>query len=74
MKLSEGVGSTDHIPYRNSKLTRLLKNSLGGNARTAMICNITPAETSLTKSTLEFAARAKKIVQHAQKNEVSDLF
>lgn len=67
-KLSEGLSG--HIPYRNSKLTRILKNSLGGNSKTAMICTVTPAESFLTKSTLEFASTVKKIVQHAHKNEV----
>lgn len=67
-KLSEG--STEHIPFRNSKLTRILKNSLGGNTKTAIICTVTPAEYAQTRSTLEFASRAKKIVQHAHVNEV----
>lgn len=66
-KLSEGA---EHIPFRGSRLTRILKNSLGGNAKTTIICTISPAELDQTKSTLEFASRAKKIVQHAKKNEV----
>jgi centromeric protein E len=41
-QLSDG-DSQKHIPYRNSKLTRILQNSLGGNARTAIICAVTPA-------------------------------
>ena len=69
-KLSEA--SSEHIPYRNSKLTRILKASLGGNSRTAIVCTVTPLESGQTKSTLEFASRAKKIVQHAQKNEILD--
>ena len=71
-RLSEG--SKDHIPFRESKLTRILKDSLGGNAKTTMICTVTPAEKEQTKSTLEFASRAKTIVQHVQKNEVSLTF
>jgi centromeric protein E len=53
-----------HIPYRDSKLTRILQPSLGGNARTAIICMITPAAEHADEShnTLEFAARAKKVV------------
>ena len=41
-KLSEGA--KEHIPFRNSKLTRILKNSLGGNTKTAIMCCVTPAE------------------------------
>lgn len=69
-KLSDG--NHDHVPYRNSKLTRILKNSLGGNSQTAMICTLSPVENVQTRSTLEFASRVKKIVQHAKKNEILD--
>lgn len=69
-KLSDGNDS--HIPYRDSKLTRILQPSLGGNARTAVICTITPAcghvEESL--STLKFASRAKSIRNTPEVNEV----
>ena len=41
-KLSSG--DSKHVPFRNSKLTRILKNSLGGNTKTAIICTVTPAE------------------------------
>ena len=37
-KLSSAGGANPHIPYRDSKLTRILQNSLGGNAKTAIIC------------------------------------
>lgn len=50
-KLSEGADHIGHIGYRDSKLTRILQTSLGGNAMTVMICAITPAaleETNLT--------------------------
>ena len=70
-KLSDGA-SVGHVPFRNSRLTRILKNSLGGNTKTAIICTVTPAEVVQTKSTLEFAARAKKVVQHAHVNEILD--
>lgn len=52
-------GSRDHIPYRQSKLTYLLKDSVGGNCRTIMIANIWPEEHHLeeTISTLRFAQR-----------------
>jgi hypothetical protein len=61
-----------HIPYRDSKLTRILQPSLGGNAKTAIICNITPASVHLEEShsTLRFACRAKRVVNNATVNEV----
>ena len=56
-----------HIPYRDSKLTRILQPSLGGNAKTAIICNITPAAVHVDEShsTLRFACRAKRVVNNA---------
>ena len=52
-----------HIPYRNSKLTRILEDSLGGNCKTTMMAMISPAQDAYneTHSTLKFAERAKKI-------------
>lgn len=54
---------TSHIPYRDLKLTRILQESLGGNSRTSLIINISPASgcISETLSTLRFGSRAKKI-------------
>jgi len=51
------------IPYRGSKLTRLLKDSLGGNCRTVMIANVSPAVHVFedTYNTLNYANRAKNI-------------
>lgn len=71
--LSEG--KLQHIPYRNSKLTRLLATALGGNAKTCMITCISPASGNLAESlnTLRFATRAKRIVNHVQKNEILDM-
>lgn len=71
-KLSSG--DKTHIPYRNSKLTRLLQPALGGNARTAIIAAITPAVQHIdeTLSTLKFASRAKKVTNSAKKNEFLD--
>ncbi|KRX02340.1 Regulator of chromosome condensation 1/beta-lactamase-inhibitor protein II [Pseudocohnilembus persalinus] len=72
-KLSNKISNTNaniHIPYRNSKLTRLLQNSLGGNTYTSMICCITPSASSFnqTLSTLRFAQRAQKVQTQAIKN------
>lgn len=52
-----------HVPYRESKLTRLLQDSLGGNSRTAMIACVSPADDMLeeTLNTLKYANRAKNI-------------
>jgi hypothetical protein len=64
----------EHIPYRDSKLTRLLQPSLGGNARVCIICNISPAAANVEEShnTLKFGSRAKTIQQHASITEVAD--
>ncbi|XP_009788676.1 kinesin-like protein KIN-12B [Nicotiana tabacum] len=65
------TGKHRHIPYRDSKLTFLLQESLGGNAKLAMICAISPAPSckSETFSTLRFAQRAKAIKNKAVVNE-----
>ena len=62
---------TKHIPYRDSKLTRLLQNSLGGNCKTSMIAMISPYDGSFNESisTLNFAKRAKSIRIKASINE-----
>jgi kinesin family protein 18/19 len=59
-----------HIPYRDSKLTRLLKDSLGGNCRTVMITNISPAFAAYedTLNTLKYADRAKQIKTVVKRN------
>ncbi|KAJ9560023.1 hypothetical protein OSB04_005183 [Centaurea solstitialis] len=69
-KLSKGRNS--HVPYRDSKLTRILQNSLGGNARTAIICTLSPARVHLEQSrnTLLFAVCAKEVRTSAQVNVV----
>ena len=63
-----------HIPYRDSKLTRILEDSLGGNCRTTMMAMISPALESIveTLSTLKFANRAKNIKNEAHVNEDLD--
>ena len=60
-----------HIPYRDSKLTRLLQDSLGGNTKTVMIANLGPADWNYdeTLSTLRYANRAKNIKNKPRINE-----
>ncbi|XP_026197347.1 centromere-associated protein E isoform X2 [Anabas testudineus] len=58
--------------YRDSKLTRILQNSLGGNAKTVIICTITPVTLDETLSTLQFASTAKKMKNDPHVTEVSD--
>merc|ERR1719158_2045732 len=56
-------GKAKHIPYRDSKLTRILQDSLGGNTKTTMIANCGPADYNYdeTLTTLRYANRAKNI-------------
>ena len=63
-------GIKTYIPYRDSKLTRLLKDSLGGNARTVMIANVSPFINSYddTYNTLKYADRAKHIKTNIKRN------
>ncbi|XP_071755303.2 centromere-associated protein E [Centroberyx gerrardi] len=58
--------------YRDSKLTRILQNSLGGNAKTVIICTITPVALDETLSTLQFASTAKNMKNDPHVTEVSD--
>ncbi|KAK2511986.1 hypothetical protein Q9233_016575 [Columba guinea] len=64
-------GKSTHIPYRDSKLTRLLQDSLGGNAKTIMVATLGPASHSYEESlsTLRFANRAKNIKNKPRVNE-----
>lgn len=64
-------GKSGHIPYRDSKLTRLLQDSLGGNTRTVMIASVGPAACNHeeTLSTLRYANRAKNIQNKPRINE-----
>eukprot|EP00919_Chromeraceae_sp_WS-2016_P000656 GHVR01001668.1.p1 GENE.GHVR01001668.1~~GHVR01001668.1.p1 ORF type:complete len:458 (+),score=109.43 GHVR01001668.1:806-2179(+) len=64
-------GKSTHIPYRDSKLTRLLQDSLGGNTKTVMIANIGPADYNYdeTLSTLRYSYRAKNIRNKPKINE-----
>lgn len=63
-------GIKAYVPYRDSKLTRLLKDSLGGNCRTVMIACVSPAYAAFedTHNTLGYANRAKNIKTNVQKN------
>ncbi|KAI5121050.1 hypothetical protein M0805_008626 [Coniferiporia weirii] len=67
-------GRTDHVPFRNSKLTRMLQPSLSGNARISVICTINPDPVAIgeTTSTLLFAQRVKRVQLNAKKKEVVD--
>ena len=64
-------GKGGHIPYRDSKLTRMLQDSLGGNTKTLMIANVGPADINFdeTLSTLRYANRAKNIKNKPKINE-----
>uniref|UniRef100_A0A061S6B5 Kinesin-like protein n=1 Tax=Tetraselmis sp. GSL018 TaxID=582737 RepID=A0A061S6B5_9CHLO len=64
-------GKSGHIPYRDSKLTRLLQDSLGGNTKTVMVANLGPADYNFDESlsTLRYANRAKNIKNKPHINE-----
>lgn len=66
------VDRSSHIPYRESKLTRLLQDSLGGRTKTCIIATISPAKSNLeeTISTLDYAFRAKNIRNKPQINQL----
>lgn len=61
--ISALVDGASHVPYRDSKLTRLLQDSLGGNAKTLMIATLSPARYNFEESmsTLRYASRTKNI-------------
>jgi len=65
------VDRSPHIPYRESKLTRLLQDSLGGRTKTCIIATVSPAKSNLeeTISTLDYAFRAKNIRNRPQINQ-----
>jgi hypothetical protein len=66
-------GKTDHVPFRESKLTRLLEDSLGGNTRTCLIATISTTLEYVDESisTLKFAERAKSVRLTVIKNEIN---
>lgn len=69
---SAGTANT-HIPYRDSKLTRLLQDSLGGNSRTVMVACVSPADSNVEESTntLRYAQRTRSIKNSAVRNVVA---
>lgn len=76
MTLGQVIGALtnpnpSHVPYRDSKLTRLLQESLGGNAKTIMIANVGPASYNYdeTMGTLRYASQAKRIKNKPKINE-----
>jgi hypothetical protein len=70
------VQRASHIPFRDSKLTRILQPSLSGNAKVAVICTVSPVLTNMEESinTLKFAERVKLVVTAAKANEVFHWF
>ncbi|KAK7289804.1 hypothetical protein RIF29_03762 [Crotalaria pallida] len=71
-KLSEGKAS--HVPYRDSKLTRLLQSSLSGHGHVSLRCTVTPTSSNMeeTHNTLKFASRAKRVEIYASRNKIID--
>lgn len=71
--MSDGTRRSCHVPYRDSKLTRLLKFSLGGNCKTVMIVCISPSSSHYdeTLNTLKYANRAKEIKTKVIRNQQS---
>lgn len=68
---SSGLAKDQVVPYRESSLTRMLQNALGGNSKTIMVCAISPASINYEESlnTLRYAERAKKVKNVAVINE-----
>ncbi|AQL01251.1 kinesin-like protein KIN-7D, chloroplastic isoform X1 [Zea mays] len=71
-KLTDGKAT--HVPFRDSKLTRLLQSSLSGQGRVSLICTVTPASSNSeeTRNTLKFAHRAKHIEIQVSQNKIMD--
>ncbi|KAM1224999.1 hypothetical protein ACFX2G_044771 [Malus domestica] len=71
-KLTDGKAT--HVPYRDSKLTRLLQSSLSGHGRVSLICTVTPASSNSeeTHNTLKFAHRSKHVELKASQNKIVD--
>ena len=73
LNLFKNKGNNGYVPYRDSKLTRLLQDSLGGNTKTCLIATISPVNdwAEETISTLKFADRAKEVMTRVKANEVN---
>ncbi|CAD6199989.1 unnamed protein product [Caenorhabditis auriculariae] len=69
--LGGATGKVSHVPYRDSKLTRLLQDSLGGNSRTLMIACVSPSDSDFveTLNTMKYANRAKEIKNKVVANQ-----
>ncbi|XP_020250523.1 kinesin-like protein KIN-7E, chloroplastic, partial [Asparagus officinalis] len=67
-------GKSTHIPFRDSKLTRLLQSSLSGHGQVSLICTVTPASSNSeeTHNTLKFAHRSKHVEIKASQNKIVD--
>ncbi|KAE9140870.1 hypothetical protein PF005_g124 [Phytophthora fragariae] len=72
---SKSTGGPTHVPYRDSKLTRLLQDSLGGNTKTKIIATLSPSIDCVEESisTLKFADRAKKVMVMVRVNEQREI-
>jgi hypothetical protein len=70
--VADPVKAKGHIPYRDSKLTRMLQDSIGGNALTTMIACVSPIEYNIaeTLNTIKYASRARNIKNAAKANQV----
>jgi hypothetical protein len=70
--VAEPSKARGHIPYRDSKLTRMLQDSIGGNALTTMIACVSPIEYNIseTLNTMKYASRARNIRNIAKANQV----
>ena len=72
--ISSVIKHRQHVPYRDSKLTRLLQSSIGGNTRTTLLAMLSPSPAHWTEnvSTLAFASRARKVENRVEVNEGVD--
>ena len=70
-----GAGAPAHVPFRDSVLTRLLQDSLGGNAKTSIVVCVSPADEDVTEtlSSLRFAARARRVKNQATLSATLDV-